>query len=241
MKLFNIKQTVKQWLKRGRPQAELANDNSSEDLHARRAKQNATSEKGSVGCTELSINIDPRPDPTQQRGLRPKVLEWRRRVLVRKGARMHASMLQRSDGGSLAMLDAFGIVVCWYEEPGRLRNERFQSAVLSQHVSQFYMPTDVASNVPTAHLKNATSSGSSTEQGWRRRSDGSTYWATTVIEPIALQGGPVQGFSHIVRESKDPMSTQQSSEPAGLPHPERQRTGFDARRVFGVTSAAGVS
>lgn len=206
MKLLHIRQKIDHWLNRGAPRTEAASDNSTEDFSDNRTRQNATVSQESTARLPPSVNLDARCNQTDRRGMNPKVIEWRRRVLVRKGARLHASMLEQSDGGSLAMLDALGVVVGWYEGSGRVRNVNSQREVLSQHVSQFYLPTDIATNVPESHLKTAASAGSSTERGWRRRSDGSTFWASTLIEPIALQGGPLQGFSHIVREHKEPIS-----------------------------------
>ena len=208
MKLVHIRQKIEQWLKRDAPRAELAIDNATGDLSAHSMHQDATFSQKTTTALQPSVIIDARRDPTDRRGMKPKVMEWRRRVLVRKGARMHASMLEQSDGGSLAMLDGLGVVVGWYEGSGRIRNANSQGTVLNQHVSQFYMPTDVAANMPESHLEAAASAGSSTERGWRRRSDGSTFWTTTVIESIALQDGPIQGFSHITREYKEPMSAQ---------------------------------
>ncbi len=205
MKLVHIRRKIDHWLKRDAPRAEFASDNAIRHLSAHSTHYDGTLSQETEGL-KLSVIVDAKRDPTDRRGMKPKVMEWRRRVLVRKGARMHALMLERSDGGSLAMLDARGVVVGWYEGSGRTRNANSQGTVLNHHVSQFYMPTDVTANVPDSHLKAAASAGSSTERGWRRRSDGSTYWATTVIEPIALQDGPVQGFSHITREYKEPIS-----------------------------------
>lgn len=208
MKLVHIRQKIEQWLKRDAPRAESASDHATGELSAHSMHQDATLSQKTMTGLQPSVIINATRESTDRRGMKPKVMEWRRRVLVRKGARMHASMLEQSDGGSLAMLDGLGVVVGWYEGSGRIRNANSQGTVLNQHVSQFYMPTDVAANVPESHLKAAASAGSSTERGWRRRSDGSTYWATTVIEPIALQDGPLQGFSHITREYNEPISAQ---------------------------------
>jgi hypothetical protein len=120
---------------------------------------------------------------------------------------MHAAMLERSDGGSLAMLDACGVVVYWYERSVPSMATDAEISVLKRHVSQFYVPEDIACSVPLLHLRDAAAAGSSTHRGWRKRSDGTNFWATTVIEALSLRGGSLQGFSHIVRESNDPWVT----------------------------------
>ena len=207
MKLFHIKQKLDSWLKGagvlGKPaEPSVVHDDS-------RAPRSALPTVSVV--SERLVRSDIKPHPRLDRGNTSKVIEWRRRVLIRKGARMHAAMLARSDAGSLAMLDACGVVVYWHErsassvatEPTTLP----ETSVLKRHVSQFYVPEDIACSIPLLHLRNAAAAGSSTQRGWRKRSDGTTFWATTVIEALSLRGGSLQGFSHIVRESKDPWVT----------------------------------
>jgi hypothetical protein len=201
MKLFQLKQKIDGWIQRAKSRAD-AGSWRAESQHP--ASPNPLLEESS-GRLKHGADTNLLRDPIDERAKDPKVAEWRRRVLVKKGARLHASMLERSDRGSLAMLDAFGMVVCWYEGvPERPARGDHRSGVLKHHVSQFYLPTDVATGLPLMHLRNAAVAGTSTQRGWRRRPDGSTLWATTVIESLVLRGGSLQGFSHIVRESKDP-------------------------------------
>lgn len=237
MKLLHLRQTMNQWLSRGKARSEVAGDDSIGDLNDHSMQTGVLSAQESTEPAELNVERDTRD--LDRRGIKPKVIEWRRRVLVRKGARLHASMLERSDGGSLAMLDSLGMVVCWYDGAKGLKASP-ENAVLSQHVSQFYVPADVATNVPAAHLKRAASSGSSTEPGWRQHSDGSTYWAITVIQAIALQGGPVQGFSHIVRESDDSTNAQIRTDAQELQQHEGKRNRTADADSYGVIGA-GVS
>ncbi len=204
MKLFHLKQKLDLWLKG------VAAVDKPAELHVVHDHSQSTPSTASPTVSVVSqklVNSDIKPQPRQDRGNTSKVIEWRRRVLIRKGARMHAAMLERSDDGSLAMLDACGVVVYWCERPAPNSTTDAQSSVLKRHVSQFYVPEDIDCSVPLLHLRNAATAGSSTQRGWRKRADGTTFWATTVIEALSLRGGSLQGFSHIVRESKDPWVT----------------------------------
>ena len=58
----------------------------------------------------MSWKVRQSPDEGRARKFRL----WRRRVLLKKGARLHAQMRANSDDGSLAMLDEEGIVISWY-------------------------------------------------------------------------------------------------------------------------------
>jgi hypothetical protein len=133
------------------------------------------------------------------RGDSAKIRSWRKRVLLKKGAQMHRAMVERADGGSLAMLDAAGVVVSWYEGGRSGRNE--SEHVLEHHVSQFYVPDDIASSLPVRDLRSAVADGSNTQHGWRKDSDGAVFWGSTTIHAVVLRGGALQGFSYVTRAS----------------------------------------
>jgi hypothetical protein len=128
--------------------------------------------------------------------------EQRRGMLMSKGARLHAGFAERSDHCSLAVLDLHGIVVCWYD--GSVDDVCADTEVLHRHVSQFYVPSDVAAGIPGRSLRCAADYGVNTQHGWRRRPGGATYWGTTVVETIEASDGRSLGFAHITRRSQGP-------------------------------------
>jgi hypothetical protein len=147
-----------------------------------------------------------------------RVRSWRRRVLLRRGARMHAVMGTDVENCSLAMLDEEGVVVSWY---GRADgNDRGADHVVDHHVSQFYVPEDIARKQPLLDLHAATVEGSDTGQGWRRRPDGIAFWGTTVIEAVLLRDGRLQGFSYVTRGAEGPPTQLPSAEGLDLPRGE---------------------
>lgn len=125
-----------------------------------------------------------------------RIRSWRRRVLLRRGARMHAAMARDSENCSLAMLDEDGVVVSWYGHVGASSEH-----AADRHVSQFYLPEEIASNQPLRDLRSAVVGGSITRQGWRRQPDGTTFWGTVVISAVVLRDGRLQGFSYVTRLS----------------------------------------
>jgi hypothetical protein len=125
-----------------------------------------------------------------------RVRSWRRRVLQRRGALMHAAMARGREDSSLAMLDESGVVVSWYGQVGAPAEH-----VVDRHVSQFYLPGQIASNQPLRDLRSAVVSGSIARQGWRRRADGTTFWGSVVIAAVVLRDGRLQGFSCVMGAS----------------------------------------
>jgi hypothetical protein len=127
---------------------------------------------------------------------------WRSRLLIKRGARMHATSVDRSDDCAIAILDHRGVVHAWHDSlPGAAA---FDFQTIGAHVSQFYLPQDVALLRPDRDLLAACLHGSNTHQGWHRRPGGSIFWAVTVIEPIYLESGGLHGYSHVTRFARDP-------------------------------------
>lgn len=127
-----------------------------------------------------------------------RVRSWRRRVLQRRGALMHSAMTRAGENSSLAMLDETGVVVSWHGQVGASAEH-----VVDRHVSQFYLPGQIASNQPLRDLRSAVVRGSTTQQGWRRRADGTTFWGNVVIEAVVLRDGRLQGFSYVMGASNE--------------------------------------
>ncbi|HEY6641104.1 hypothetical protein [Povalibacter sp.] len=128
---------------------------------------------------------------------------------------------------SLAMLDEAGIVVSWHDgsSPDNA-TAGFSDDVIDDHVGQFYVLADVATDVPRRNLRIAASKGTCTEQGWRRRSSGAVYWGTTTIKAVVNRHGMLQGFSHLTQRTAEPRDGTRSTvqrrsgtrdcEPAGI-------------------------
>ena len=133
---------------------------------------------------------------------RARTRDWRRRVLLHKGALINTDLLHRSDACLLAILDTDGFVISWYDS--LQSSSATVRDVVDQHVAQFYAPTHLAGILACRHLKRAASRGSSMQTGWRQRPGGITFWATTEIKPFVLRDGRVQGFAHVIRPAGDP-------------------------------------
>jgi hypothetical protein len=126
----------------------------------------------------------------------------RNRLLMTRGARMHATSVERGDGCAIAILDQRGLVHAWHDSlPGATA---FDFRIIGAHVAQFYLAQDVALLRPDRSLIAASLHGSNTQQGWYRRPDGSIFWGVTVIEPMHLEGGELYGYSHVTRFAQDP-------------------------------------
>ncbi len=110
--------------------------------------------------------------------------------------------VERNDRCAIAILDATGIVMFWHDHLPRARP--YDPGVLSRHMSQFYLPDEIALHVPGRHLSIAAEHGADTQRGWRRRPSGEIFWGVTVLQSILLGDGELLGYSHVTRLVRGP-------------------------------------
>lgn len=140
---------------------------------------------------------------------------WRRRLLRARGQQIHTTSLERSDRCAIAILDARGIVTAWYD---RLPHaDPSEHGVVSRHMSQFYLPEDIALYLPARHLSIAAEHGMDTQRGWRRRPGGEVFWGVTIIQTILLSDGELLGYSHVTRLARGPALHLSRPLPVGRP------------------------
>jgi PAS domain S-box-containing protein len=129
-------------------------------------------------------------DLTEQRAAQMAALETERRfrILV-QGVRDYA----------IFMLDPTGHITNWNAGAERIKGYR-TSEILGQHFSRFYTPEDVEDGTPVRALETARTEGKYEAEGWRRRKDGSRFWASVLIDAIYDEQGTIIGFAKITRD-----------------------------------------
>jgi hypothetical protein len=123
-------------------------------------------------------------------------------MLATRGRQIHSASVERDDRCAIAILDVRGIVIAWHDHMPRARP--FDAGVLSQHMSQFYLPDEIALHVPARHLSITAEYGVDTQRGWRRRPGGEIFWGVTVMHSILLGDGELLGYSHVTRSMRGP-------------------------------------
>ena len=107
---------------------------------------------------------------------------------------------------AIYMLDPNGRVVSWNAGAERIKGFSAQE-IIGEHFSRFYTDEDRAAGVPAQALKIAAESGRFATEAWRRRKDGSRFWAMVVIDPIR-KGGELVGFAKITRDMTEQRTAQ---------------------------------
>jgi PAS domain S-box-containing protein len=107
---------------------------------------------------------------------------------------------------AIYMLDPTGRVMSW--NPGAERIKGYTAdEIIGAHFSRFYTDGDRAAGAPEHALKTAADSGRFTTEAWRRRKDGSHFWALVAIDAIR-RGDRLIGFAKITRDMTEEHAAQ---------------------------------
>ncbi|MGD9943800.1 MAG: PAS domain S-box protein [Burkholderiaceae bacterium] len=100
---------------------------------------------------------------------------------------------------ALFMLDPEGRIRTW--NAGAVAIHGYTaSEVLGQHFSCVYTAEDRHAGVPERLLARARAAGRAEAQGWRRRKDGSLFWADVVLTQATDAHGKLIGFTKVTRD-----------------------------------------
>jgi len=96
-------------------------------------------------------------------------------------------------------LDPQGRITSWNSGAELMKGYTVAEA-LGRHVSLFYTEADLAQGRLDHILQIAATEGRVEDKGWRKRKDGSLFWADVVITALRDPGDRLYGFSKVVRD-----------------------------------------
>ena len=100
---------------------------------------------------------------------------------------------------AIYMIDPDGTITSW--NPGARRFKGYEeSEIIGENFSRFYTEEDRKAGLPQRAMKIAEHEGRFESEGWRVRKDGTTFWASAVIDPIRDSAGRLVGFAKITRD-----------------------------------------
>jgi PAS domain S-box-containing protein len=118
---------------------------------------------------------------------------------VRQSDEIFRLLVESVQDYAIFLLDTQGNVNSWNTGAERLKGYKAEE-IIGQHFSRFYPQEARESHWPERELEIAAKEGRFTDEGWRIRNDGSTFWASVVITALRDEDGELRGFSKVTRD-----------------------------------------
>ena len=171
-------------------------------------------------------------------------LSERRRAeiaLCRSEDRFHL-MAEAVHDYAIFMLDPEGNVSSWNTGAERIKGYK-AAEIIGRHFSCFYSEEEVRAGKPARELVEAVKNGRFEEEGWRRRKDGSVFWANVIITPVKNEEDKLIGFAKVTRDVTERMQKERSLRDLTLhllrmQDEERKRIGRDLHDTLGQCVSA---
>lgn len=99
-------------------------------------------------------------------------------------------------------MDPHGHVTSWNSGAQRIKGYA-PDEIIGKHFSAFYPDEDRKAGMPETVLRTAEREGHFEGEGWRKRKDGSKFWANVVVTALRDEEGVLTGFSKVTRDLTD--------------------------------------
>jgi PAS domain S-box-containing protein len=110
---------------------------------------------------------------------------------------------------AIFILDPEGNIATWNLGARRIKGYEDEE-IIGKHFSLFYPDEDVAARKPERELELAREHGSTEDEGWRVRKDGTRFWAHVVITALHDASGRLRGFAKITRDITEEMLAEET-------------------------------
>ncbi len=100
---------------------------------------------------------------------------------------------------AIIMLDVQGRICSWNLGASHIKGYA-KEEILGKHFSIFYTEEAINDGLPEQQLERAATHGRFEDEGWRRRKDGSQFWADIVITALFNPDGSLQGYTKIIKD-----------------------------------------
>jgi PAS domain S-box-containing protein len=124
-----------------------------------------------------------------------------------EGERRYRRLVESVVDYAIFQLDADGLVSTWNAGAQKIKGYS-ATEIIGQHFSKFYTEEDRGAGVPARALHQAATTGRFEAEGKRVRKDGTTFFASVVIDAIRDEAGTVIGFAKVTRDITERMETQ---------------------------------
>ena len=139
------------------------------------------------------------------------------------------SFVESAQDYAVFMLDSEGHITNWNAGAEDIKGYEAEE-ILGRHFSCLYRHEDIESGKPERFLTQAIRQGKAEEEGWRVRSNGTSFWARVSLTAIRDQEGALLGFGNVIRD----LTERLRSESAMHRHQERFQMFVEAVRDYAM-------
>jgi PAS domain S-box-containing protein len=100
---------------------------------------------------------------------------------------------------AIFVLDPEGRVLTWNLGAQALKGYS-REEIIGKHFSTFYPPEAVESRWPERELELAENEGRFSDEGWRVKKDGTSFWASVTITALRSPSGELTGFAKVTQD-----------------------------------------
>jgi PAS domain S-box-containing protein len=118
---------------------------------------------------------------------------------LKQSEERYRSLVEQVLDYGIFMMDEKGRIISWNEGAKKLKGYTFDE-IVGKYFSIFYPEEDLLNGKPALELKVARAEGKYEEEGWRKRKDGTLFWANVVITAVYNTAGILIGFSKVTRD-----------------------------------------
>ena len=115
---------------------------------------------------------------------------------------LHRLMMEEIKEVAVFFLDTNGLITVWNRSAEDMKGYTAQEAI-GQHLSMLYKDEDKAKNWADHNLGEARQHGFYREEAWRRRKDGSLFWARIALTALRDHSGKLVGYSKVTVDLTD--------------------------------------
>ncbi|MCW3105146.1 MAG: sensor histidine kinase [Bacteroidetes bacterium] len=115
---------------------------------------------------------------------------------------LYQKMIEEIEDYAIILMDENGIIQNWNKGAQKIKGYTDQE-IIGKHFSIFYLPEDLAVQLPQKLMEQARSNGKAGQEGWRKRKDGTRFWGSITITAIHDEEHNVIGYSKVTRDLTD--------------------------------------
>jgi PAS domain S-box-containing protein len=118
---------------------------------------------------------------------------------LRRSEERYHKMISEVQDYAILLLNPKGEIQNWNEGAEIIKGYKAEE-IIGKSFRQFYTEQDIQDGLPEKLLQAAEEYGRASNEGFRKRKDGTTFWASVVITALHDEAGTLIGFSKVTRD-----------------------------------------